>query len=150
MVEIQEDWQGRKERDRMKREDARETVARAVAYALLFRYEVWKARCKMVMEEEQPMERRRLQEEIRDLRIRDAEVSARDRNLFEERNAPRGCNSIDKMRQWTRSVKNSILRKERFDLRGQRVMRTYLDAAASNAARTRSANEKSGPETNGK
>ena len=57
VVEIQEDWKGRGEAQLSGKEDARETVARSLAYIMLYRREIWKARCDEVIKIEMPMEK---------------------------------------------------------------------------------------------
>ena len=103
-----------------------------MAYALLFRYELWKLRCGRVVEAEQPTERRAMQETIVKLRSREMDVSASDRRLFEKRNAPKEGDSLDRMRQWIRSVENLILRRERFEIENHKKIREYLKERTSN------------------
>ena len=74
MVEVQEEWDERGESASERREDARETVARALTYGLLFRHEMWKVRCQEVMKVELLIERRKLQERIEELIERRTEV----------------------------------------------------------------------------
>ena len=126
LVEMQEDWNGRGESERGLREDARETVARAVAYALLFRYEVWKLRCKEVLKIELPAAEKAEYEAVERLREMRMDVGVGDRRLFEQRNVPKPGDALDHMKQWVRSVENAILRRRRDEKRSNRKVREFF------------------------
>ena len=134
MIEVQEDWTGREERERGRKEDAKETVARALSYGMLFSNELWKLRCQEVMKKELPAEEKRIREQIAQLKERSTEVSIRDRKLFDERNAPSDGDSLDRMVQWVRSVENSIERMKKVENRGNRRMSEFMNFSGGERA----------------
>ena len=101
-------------------------MAQALAYGLLHRHELWRLRCEEVLRKERPAEERQAWEAVCKLRERAMEVGAADRSLFERRNAPAEGGDLVKMSEWVRSVKNSIGRKEKLELKGQRRLDTYF------------------------
>ena len=131
LIEVQEDWEEQGEGVWRRNEDARETVVQAMAHALLHRYEIWKLRCGLVLEVELPARVREARNRISELKGREAEVSARDRVLFDERNVPSEGDSLDRMNQWVRSVENSISRMQRIDGRSNRKMSEFLERGDS-------------------
>ena len=71
-------------------------------------------------------ERRAEYRRVEELRGKSADVSVRDRGLFEERNVPKAEDSLDRMRQWVRSVENSMVRREQSEVRENRNMMEFL------------------------
>ena len=57
-ADVEEDYYARGETPQRVREDLRETVAKMISYALIYRNELWKVRCNAVLKIEMPVERK--------------------------------------------------------------------------------------------
>ena len=125
-MEIQEDWRERCESERQRKKDAGETVARAIAYTLLFRYEVWKLRCREVLKIELPARQKSAYESVERLRGMRTDVGVADRRLFKERNLPKPGDTLDQMKQWVWSVENEILRRGQEEDSSNRKVREFF------------------------
>ena len=64
-------------------------MAQTLTYCLLCKYELWKLRCKVVIEKALPVEERILWGEAEKLMGEKYDVGVRDRGLFLERNIPK-------------------------------------------------------------
>ena len=128
-----EDTAGRNKGGR--RRDPRETVAQTVAYGLLGVRAVWKLRCEMVNDAALSSQLRKLMAEVEVLKMKRDEVGAADRGLFRIQNIPNAEKGIDKIDQWVRSVRNSIVRRRERDERSHRRIEEYFEPQ-----------EKSGPQ----
>ena len=126
VVAIQEDWKERGEAQLGRKEDARETVARSLAYVMLYRKEIRKARCEEVLKIELPVEKAELYLQIVEFTERRNDVVARDRGLFEDRNVPKPEDDLNRMKQWLRGVKGSIKRREKIDEIQNRRMSEFI------------------------
>ena len=110
-VRLQEWWEfevGRPESGRSR--DATETIVQAMANCLVFRHELWRARCTEVLTKERPTREKLLLEEIGRLRDRVEEVGAADRAMFEESAIPKGGDELERMKEWVRAVTGSMER----------------------------------------
>ena len=97
-----------------------------MAWAMVYRYELWRLRCTEVMRVERPAKERCLLEEVGRLRERITEVRANDRGLFEERNIPKEGDDLARMKEWVRSVQGSIERSERIERATHRNIGSYF------------------------
>ena len=103
-----------------------ETVKRALAYGMLYKYEVWKDRSRMIVDRVLPTTKRGLMRRVEEVKGRQMDVRAEDRNMFLERNIPGKEDSKETMREWLRGVKNSIERRERLEVEENRQIVDYL------------------------
>ena len=72
------------------------------------------------------MEKAELYIQIIELKERSNDVVACDRGLFEERNVPKEDDDLNRMKQWLRGVKGSILRREKIDEIQNKRMSEFL------------------------
>ena len=143
LVELQEWWRAAGEGTRRnKRENARETVAQAVAYLLLFRYEKWKLRCEEVVRRVGPEEERRLWEEVEEMKGKEEEMSAVDRDLFRPQNVPRRGDAKERLREWTRSARLSIERRKNCERAEMRDIRGCFERQMDSARRVGEVSER--------
>ena len=112
-----------------------ETVAQAVAYGLLHRYDLWKIRCSEVLKIERPAEERCILEEVKELKGRASDVGAGDRALFAERTLPEEGGDLGRMKEWVRAVRGSIRRREEIEQSEHNDVRSYFGRGSNEDVR---------------
>ena len=85
-------------------------VTKTLTMGVLAQYEIWKARCEEVQRVDIPMHKQVKLREVTRLIGEEEMVEARDRFLFETRHIPTKEDSIQKLEDWIRCVKGSIMR----------------------------------------
>ena len=127
MEELQDWWKRYKGNTGTEdKSDSRETVTRALAYGMLYRYEAWKVRCKRLADNILPAKRRVLLKRVEEMCRRELDVGAEDRNMFSDRNVPKCGDTEEAMEEWLRGVENYILRRERKEQAENRKIVDYL------------------------
>ena len=127
LEELQDWWKGYKgTKGREDTRDSGETIARALAYGMLYKYEVWKVRSKKMVDTVLPAAKRTLMQRVEEARGRRLDVRAEDRNLFQERNVPTKKDSEETIKEWLRGVENSIQRRKRMEMMENRQIVDYL------------------------